>query len=212
MQQAGGVRGAGSLTLHINSETVPRLAIPGKAAGFEYDWMVTLWAGKPSYCFPRLDVWLDGNLRREDLQIPNSVQVNDVANLRKLVLTTEEPIERMHPFVRLGDSLPDPKKYFKMSTMARKGVSFRKWYLKCHEDLAAVKPGMTRREIEKRVHSDGGFSTDTCEHEDYVHPDGHCLKIRIGFEVKYEQNRPIRGKDDLVVTVSAPFLEEFFCD
>ena len=72
---------------------------------------------------------------------------------------------------------------------------------------------MTRGEIEKRVHVDEGFTTDTCECEDYVHPDGLFLKIRIAFAVKRDdQNRPIRGMDDRVVWVSAPFEEVFFCD
>ena len=97
--------------------------------------------------------------------------------------------------------------------MARQGVLFRRWFLKCCEDLTAIKPGMTRREIEKRVGRDGGLTTDTCECENYVHPDGLCLKVRIGFDVKYDdQTRPIRGEDDLVVTVSAPFLEDVFFD
>jgi hypothetical protein len=92
------------------------------------------------------------------------------------------------------------------------GVRLRRAH-RCYEDLSAVKPGMTRREIEKRISVDGGLSADTCECEDFVHPDGLCLKIRIGFDVKHDdQNRPIRSQDDVVVDVSVPFVEEFFCD
>jgi hypothetical protein len=218
MQQSGSARGAGSLSLHINPKTVPRPAIPGKAAGFEYDWMVTFWATKPAYCFPRLDVWLDGNLRREDLRIPKYVQLNDVANLRKLVLTTEVPVEKldcwqMLPGLEPNLDVPLLKKCYEGSRPAKEGAPFRKWYLQCYEDLSTVKPGMTRREIAQRVWGDGGITIDTCECENFVHPACPALKIRIGFDVKHdEQNRPIRSQDDIMVYVSVPFVEEFFCD
>ena len=41
MHKAGSVCRTGSLRMHVNPKTVPRLPIPGKAEGSSYDWMVT---------------------------------------------------------------------------------------------------------------------------------------------------------------------------
>lgn len=53
---------------------------------------------------------------------------------------------------------------------------------------------------------------DTCEREDYVHPDCPCLNSRIGFEVRRdEHDQPIRSQYNVAIGVSVPFVEEFFC-
>ncbi|MBN2474751.1 MAG: hypothetical protein JXB62_09095 [Pirellulales bacterium] len=219
-QQCAGVSGAVRLSVHTNPKSVPCVAPPGKPSDFSYDWMVTARVAKsPHPClFLRFDVWLNDRIARDGLKLGPFVPLNDVARLRTLILTTEVPIPELVCWQGLSGLAPHGNvpllmKCYDGSTPAKEGVPFRKWYWQCYEDLSAVKPGMTRREIGNRVWGDGGLSMDTCECEDFVHPACPALKIRIEFAVKHDdQNLPVRSQDDIVVDVSVPFVEEFFCD
>jgi len=86
------------------------------------------------------------------------------------------------------------------------------WVQKCLNDFQAIKPGMTRSEVEARLHTDGGFQGVQLRR--FVHPACHLFKVEVEFEVKGDANDQTwasRGKDK-VVKVSKPYLEPMFMD
>jgi HEAT repeat protein len=94
--------------------------------------------------------------------------------------------------------------------MARKilGGKGPDWVASCLKDFAAIKPGMTRREIESRFRKDGGVHS-LCSPR-FAHPTCAFFKIDVEFDCKKDaadQNRAIPSPDDPVIRVSKPYLE-----
>jgi len=82
------------------------------------------------------------------------------------------------------------------------------WVANCLKDFAAIKPGMTRRQVEDEFPKDGGVSSLITGR--FVHPTCRYFKINVEFNCKRDaadQNRPIQSGDDPVVHVSKPYLE-----
>lgn len=82
------------------------------------------------------------------------------------------------------------------------------WVASCLKDFAAIKIGMTRRQLEDAFRKDGGIYTAT--HVRFAHPTCGYFKIDVEFDCKKDaadQNRAIQSTDDPVIHVSKPYLE-----
>jgi hypothetical protein len=87
------------------------------------------------------------------------------------------------------------------------------WVQSCLTDFAAIKPGMTRREVESRFRMDGGIHSLSSLR--LVHPACAYFKIDVEFDCKKnaaDQNRVIVSPDDPVIRVSKPYLEFPYAD
>ena len=81
------------------------------------------------------------------------------------------------------------------------------------EDLAAIKPGMTRAEVEKKLAMDGGLQAASPVR--FTHPDCPYFKIDVEFAVHRDpkdQNRVVFGKEDTGTKASRPYLEAPYLD
>ena len=90
----------------------------------------------------------------------------------------------------------------------RPDVTRAEWIEECLRSFEAVKPGLTRSQIEKIFPMDGG--TQGVSPVRFVHPDCSYLKIDVDFDFKRDakdQNRAIWGKDDKATKVSKPYIE-----
>jgi outer membrane protein assembly factor BamE (lipoprotein component of BamABCDE complex) len=81
------------------------------------------------------------------------------------------------------------------------------WVEKCLADFESIKPGMTRREVEKRLRQDGGPSIGLDSR--FVHSDCPYFKVDIEFVMKTDNSLPTGpvSPDDLVSKVSIPYLQ-----
>lgn len=82
------------------------------------------------------------------------------------------------------------------------------WVAKCLSDFRQIKPGMTRAEIEKRMHIDGGFQGYVTVR--YFHPECSYFKIDVDFSVKQDQGKQgqiVSSADDKAMKVSKPYIE-----
>jgi hypothetical protein len=87
------------------------------------------------------------------------------------------------------------------------------WVANCLKDFAAIKPGMTRRQVEDEFPKDGGVSCLITGR--FVHPTCRYFKIDVEFNCKRDaadQNRAIQSGDDPVVHVSKPYIEWPYAD
>ena len=87
------------------------------------------------------------------------------------------------------------------------------WVEQCLKDFESLKPGMTRGEVDRKFHLDGGLQSASPVR--YVHSECPSFKVNIEFDFKKDaadQNRAIIGKEDKVVRVSKPYLERPFMD
>ncbi len=85
------------------------------------------------------------------------------------------------------------------------------WVKSCLDDFHAIKPGMTRREIEAKLVGDGGEVP--VNQGRYCHR--QCLYFKI--DVTYVLNKPAPesagdAKDDKAVSVSTPYIQEPYSD
>ena len=87
------------------------------------------------------------------------------------------------------------------------------WVVKCLTDFRAIKPGMTRAEVERRLPSDGGIQGYVTVR--FVHPECPYFKIDVEFAVRRNpepENRIAPSPDDKVVKVSKPYIEDPYSD
>jgi hypothetical protein len=87
------------------------------------------------------------------------------------------------------------------------------WVRKCLAEFAAIKPGMTRAQIEKLVRWDGGLQTVSPMR--YVLPECRYFKIDVTYSYKTnpaDEGRAIWSPDDKAVEVSKPYIEEPILD
>jgi len=83
----------------------------------------------------------------------------------------------------------------------------------CFKNFEAIKNGMTRAEVEKKLAMDGGLQFVSPMR--FIDPGCPGFKINVGFEFQKDaadQNRAISAKDDKVINVSRPYLERQFTD
>ncbi|MGD1083121.1 MAG: hypothetical protein ABSA47_00055 [Verrucomicrobiota bacterium] len=83
------------------------------------------------------------------------------------------------------------------------------WVGRCLDDFAGVKVGMTRSEVEAVLAKDGGWQGVSTVR--FVHPTCAYFKMDVEFDFKRnpaDQNRAITGKEDKVIRVSKPYIEE----
>jgi hypothetical protein len=79
------------------------------------------------------------------------------------------------------------------------------WVEKCLRDFEAIKPGMTRKEVQAQLHSDGGLQGVSPVR--FVHPECPYFKIDVEFSFgrdEADQGRALRSDEDPVVRVSKP--------
>jgi hypothetical protein len=80
------------------------------------------------------------------------------------------------------------------------------------EEFGKIRPGMTRREIEKHFNRDGGIQVRNATRYSY----SKCKEATIKVEIKFKLAGPVDqtpfSKDDTVVEVSKPYLEYFTQD
>ena len=89
----------------------------------------------------------------------------------------------------------------------------QEWVRRCLKDFEALKPGMTRAEVEKRFPIDGGLQGFSPVR--YLHPDCPYFKVDVEFAVQRDpkaQNRVAPTQADKVTKVSKPYLETPFFD
>jgi len=87
------------------------------------------------------------------------------------------------------------------------------WVGRCLNDFTAIKPGMTRQEVEGKFKLDGGLQSASPVR--FVHPACPYFKIEVEFDFRQDhtnQGRAITAKDDKVIRVSKPYLEAPFMD
>jgi len=87
------------------------------------------------------------------------------------------------------------------------------WVHGCLKDFAAIKIGMTRRQVEDEFPMDGGVHSPSRPR--FVHPTCGFFKIDVEFDCKKDaadQNRTIDSPDDRVIHVSRPYLEFPYSD
>lgn len=114
---------------------------------------------------------------------------------------------------RIFATLKNSEGYYQFSRAGKEGVSKERRFRKCNEDLLGVKPGMTRRELDKTLVIDGGLCSPSLPR--YCHRDCACLKVQVQFDTKRnpdDQNRLIWSDVDKVLGVSLPYVETPFCD
>ncbi len=83
----------------------------------------------------------------------------------------------------------------------------------CFKNFEAITNGMTRTEVEKKLTVDGGLQSVSPVR--FVDPGCPHFKIKVEFGFQRDardQNRAIAGRDDKVIGVSKPYLEEPFTD
>jgi hypothetical protein len=110
-------------------------------------------------------------------------------------------------------TLKHSEDYYRFSKAGKEGVPKEKWFRMCYENLLAVKPGITRRELDKMLDMDGGICSPSLPR--YCHRECPCLKINVKFDVKRNpdnQNRMVWSDDDKVLGVSRPYVETPFYD
>lgn len=89
----------------------------------------------------------------------------------------------------------------------------RIWVAKCLKDFHAIKVGMTRNKIEKRLQLDGGLQGVSPVR--FTHPECRYFKIDVEFSFKRnpeDMNRAITSPDDRVTKVSKPYIEVPYSD
>ncbi|MEI6860936.1 MAG: hypothetical protein WCL04_01625 [Verrucomicrobiota bacterium] len=87
------------------------------------------------------------------------------------------------------------------------------WVQRCLADFQTIKVGMTRSQVESKFTQDGGVSTpgETC----FTHPTCPYFKISVEFDFQRnpaDQGRAIWGKDNKIIRVSKPYLENPYID
>ncbi|MBL7214470.1 MAG: hypothetical protein ISS71_02195 [Phycisphaerae bacterium] len=90
---------------------------------------------------------------------------------------------------------------------------YEKWVIKCLKDYEFIKPGVTRAEIMRKFPMDGGLQTISPVR--FVHPECSFFKVDVSFTFERDytdQGRAIMGKNDKVVEVSKPYIENPFYD
>ena len=82
------------------------------------------------------------------------------------------------------------------------------WVLKCVKDFKAIKVGMTRKEVGKRLVRDGGIQGPSLGR--FIHRECPHFKIDVEFSVKrnpQDMNRASWSPDDKVTSVSKPYIQ-----
>jgi hypothetical protein len=82
------------------------------------------------------------------------------------------------------------------------------WIDQVMQTIAAIKPGMTRRDLARVFTEEGGLSTRT--HQTYVYRQCPYIKVEIEFSA-VDRGRD-KSPDDKIVQVSRPFLEYSIMD
>jgi hypothetical protein len=88
----------------------------------------------------------------------------------------------------------------------RKRAERIEWVAKCMMQMQAVKVGMTRKEVEKILTTEGGLSSPGWNH--YVSRE--CPFFKVDVEFKYQRDkdgRGIYGQNDPITKISRPYLE-----
>ncbi len=83
----------------------------------------------------------------------------------------------------------------------------------CLDDFSAIRPGMTRREVEEKFPMDGGMHTLSLIR--FVHPDRYYFKVDFSFSYESnpnDQNRAVWRGAGKVMSVSAPYIENPYYD
>ena len=78
----------------------------------------------------------------------------------------------------------------------------------CLEDFNAIRPGMTRQQVEEKFLMDGGLRGAGLVR--FIHPDCYYFKVDVTFSFERnaaDQNRAIRSPTDVVVEVSRPYVD-----
>jgi len=86
----------------------------------------------------------------------------------------------------------------------------RKWIAKVMNELAEIRPGMTRKDISKVLTEEGGLSTRA--HRTYVYVGCPYIKVDIEFNPVGDLDEVGDRPDDVVKTVSRPYLEYSIAD
>ena len=87
------------------------------------------------------------------------------------------------------------------------------WVAQCLKNFKAIKVGMTRKEVEKRLVRDGGIQGPSLGR--FIHPACPHFKIDVEFSVKrnpQDMNRASWSPDDKVTKVSKPYIQLKFLD
>jgi len=82
------------------------------------------------------------------------------------------------------------------------------WVQKCLADFQTIKVGMTRSQVESKFTHDGGLYTPG--EARFTHPTCPYFKIDVDFDFQRnptDQGRAIEGKDDKVIRVTKPYIE-----
>jgi len=87
------------------------------------------------------------------------------------------------------------------------------WVKKCLQDFNALKPGITRGEIEKKFRMDGGLIASPYSAR-FTHPSCPYFKIDVRFVSKRNADKEDLGfeKEDKVDSISKPYIERPFLD
>lgn len=92
-------------------------------------------------------------------------------------------------------------------------TDLEKSVIQCLDDFNAIRPGMTRREVEEKFPIDGGIHTVSPVR--FLHPDCYYFKVDVSFSYETDptnQNRAIWSGVDKVICVSAPYIEYPYSD
>ena len=87
------------------------------------------------------------------------------------------------------------------------------WVKKCLRDFDSIKPGRSRKEIEKQFPMDGGVQGVSPVR--FTHPECPHFKIEVEFSFKrnpHDQNRAVISPEDKTTKISKPYLERFCID
>jgi hypothetical protein len=143
----------------------------------------------------------------KQLKIPEGVQV--ISDVRADEKASAAAVKAIEAF------MPNGKSKSAKSATAQPAAhdEHAAWVENCLKDFEAIKPGMTRGEVEKKFHLDGGLQGVSPMR--FVHPAAKHFKVDVEFDFKRnaaDQGRAITSKDDKVTRVSKPYLERPYLD
>ena len=85
------------------------------------------------------------------------------------------------------------------------------WVESALEDMESIKVGMTRRELLRVFTTEGGLSTPSKRR--YVYKHCPLFKVDVDFQTRTsETGRAVESPDDLITTISKPYLERMIVD
>jgi hypothetical protein len=84
------------------------------------------------------------------------------------------------------------------------------WVENALKEIKSIKIGMTRRDLLRVFTTEGGTSTPLSRQ--YVYKGCPYFKVRVEFQLAKGGDRPEASPEDIIITISRPYLENIIID